>query len=366
MTPVTPRYRYEKADSCRRLNNAFYLGSDEERRFRVCKYFFMSTLGINARIIRTVVMKKENSSSGIIRVDRKGKHKKHVAVSNELKNGVRMNIKSIPRIESHYCRSQTKRDYIEGGKTIYQLYRDYKKAYVDENLQFVNYFTYYTIFNTEFNIGFFNPKKYQCEFSLAFANATEENRLQIQEQYNQHIIEKGLARTEKAKDKDSDKVVVAYDLQAVLPYPSGDAQSICYVSKLNVFNFTMFHLQTKDVTCYLWHEGGHRGANEIGSCVWEYLVNRSEKKDVFFYSDNCVVKHKNRFMIALYVYAVAKLNCIQSITHRFLTVGYTQNEGDTVHSVIKRQVMRSKKSVPIYVPKQYVNIIGDAKKTGKT
>nr|CAI5856903.1 unnamed protein product [Callosobruchus analis] len=28
MTPIKPRYRYEKADSCRRLNNAFYLGSD--------------------------------------------------------------------------------------------------------------------------------------------------------------------------------------------------------------------------------------------------------------------------------------------------------------------------------------------------
>nr|CAI5856904.1 unnamed protein product [Callosobruchus analis] len=136
----------------------------------------MSTLGINARIIRTVVMKEDNSSSGIIDVDRRGKHKKHVAVSDELKNGVRMHIESIPRIESHYCRCQTKRDYIEGGKTISQLYRDYKKTCVDQNLPFVNYFMYYTIFNIELNNGFFNPKKDQCELCIAFANATEENR----------------------------------------------------------------------------------------------------------------------------------------------------------------------------------------------
>ncbi|CAH1974168.1 unnamed protein product [Acanthoscelides obtectus] len=375
MTPIQPKYRYEKADSCRRLNNAFYLGIGNEGRIRVCKYFFISTLGINSRVIRTVVMKQENVCSGMLKVDLRGKHKSHVTVPDELKNGVRQHIISIPRIESHYCRSQTQKEYIEGGKTISQLYTHYKKTCTDQNLPFVKYSMYYTIFNTEFNIGFFNPKKDQCELCLAFANANEENRLQMQDPYNEHITEKELARVEKANDKNSDKIVVVYDLQAVLPCPSGEAQSFYYVSKLNVFNFSMFRLQTKDVTCYLWHEGqGHRGANEIGSCVWDYLENldqeidslgTNEKKDVVFYSDNCVGQQKNKFMVALYVYAVCKLKCIQSITHKFLTVGHTQNEGDSVHSVIERRVRRFKKNGPIYVPEQYVNIIRDARKTGK-
>jgi hypothetical protein len=56
------------------------------------------------------------------------------------------------------------------------------------------------------------------------------------------------------------------------PVQKGDASSFYYVSKLNVFNFTVFNLQTNDVQCYLWHEGlAQRGAIEIGSCVLRYL-----------------------------------------------------------------------------------------------
>ncbi|CAH1955414.1 unnamed protein product [Acanthoscelides obtectus] len=51
MTPIQPKYRHEKADSCRRLNNAFYLGSGTKGRIRVCKYLFMSALDISSRII---------------------------------------------------------------------------------------------------------------------------------------------------------------------------------------------------------------------------------------------------------------------------------------------------------------------------
>lgn len=65
------------------------------------------------------------------------------------------------------------------------------------------------------------------------------------------------------------------------------------------------------------------------------------------------------------MYAVMKYNKLNSITHKFLIAGHTQNEGDSVHSVIEKQIKRSLKSGPIYVPSQYVQIIKEAKKTGE-
>jgi len=65
----------------------------------------------------------------------------------------------------------------------------------------------------------------------------------------------------------------------------------------------------------------------------------------------------------MYLYAVERFN-INSITHKYLVRGHTQNEGDAVHSIIERSVKKSKKSGPIYVPDQYVCLIRNAKKKG--
>jgi len=118
-----------------------------------------------------------------------------------------------------------------------------------------------------------------------------------------------LSRLEIEIDKQANYVTAVYDLQAVLPCPLGNASSFYYVSKLNVFNFTVYDLQTNDVQCYVWHEcQAHRGANDIGSCILNYLkvlqknateTEASAKLDVIFYSDNCVEQQKNKFIYFL-------------------------------------------------------------------
>lgn len=42
----------------------------------------------------------------------------------------------------------------------------------------------------------------------------------------------------------------------------------------------------------------------------------------------------------------------------------TQNEGDSVHSTIEKQIRRSLKSRPIYIPDQYAELIRVARKQG--
>lgn len=59
----------------------------------------------------------------------------------------------------------------------------------------------------------------------------------------------------------------------------------------------------------------------------KYLEMKSDKNegDVIFYSDNRLGQNKNKFILALYIYAVRHFNNIKTITHKYLIKGHTQN-----------------------------------------
>nr|CAH7738830.1 unnamed protein product [Callosobruchus chinensis] len=348
MSLVQPKYQYKRDSSHRQQNHAFYFILNNQR-IRVCKCFFKATLAINDRPIRTVAQKKLLAPTGqIIEPDKRGRHGKHP-------------------------KSNTTKQFIEGGKTIADLHRDYLLLCEEKKIPSVNYNMYSKIFNEEFNLSFFVPKKDQCDYCTAFEQMTTQEKASQLEEYNQHHKEKTLAREEKERDKSSNRHVAVYDLQATLPCLKGETSNFYYISKLNVYNFTIFNLKTKDVECYVWHEGhAHRGADEIGTCVLKYLesINSSAELqgseiDVVFYSDNCGGQQKNRFMLSAYLYAISHFKYIRSITHKYLITGHSQNEGDSAHSVIERQITRHLKSSAIYTPEQYYTLIRTAKKTGK-
>lgn len=366
---IKPKYRYSSTENYRSMNNAFYFRQNDTR-IRVCKAFFKATLDINDRPIRTALSKR--TDTGFVLGDNRGKHGKQPTVDPEIEESVRKFIDAIPRIESHYLRAQTSREFIEGSKSLADIYRDYKEDRQNRNLPFAHLTKFSRIFNEEYNISFFSPKKDQCDLCESYKHATGEEKQNIEEEYNKHLKEKKLSRKEKDKmahDANDNLNVAVYDLQAVLPVPKGPASMFYYKTKLNCYNFTISDLHAKNVDCYFWTElDGNRGANEIGSCVLQYLQDLVEKNagndlHVVFYSDNCSGQQKNKYLLTLYAYAVNILP-IQSITHKFLIHGHTQNEGDNAHSVIEKQIQRHIKSGPIYVPEQYIPMIRGAKKNG--
>lgn len=296
----------------------------------------MNTLAISDTIIKTIV--KKQSETGVHLKGNRGKHNKHNKIDTKLTDGVKEHINSIPRIESHYCRARTTREYIEGELTLAALHRHYAEKCESENAPHVSYQVYYNIFINDFNLSFWQPKKDKCEDCMAYQNT--EDKSFLQDTYNEHLKNKTLARTEKDRDKElvsNTFLVAVYDLQAVMPCPRGDVSSFYYTSKLNLLNFTRTELATKNTTCFVWHEGeGRQSVNEIGSCVLMYLRklndNATDLCDVTFYNDNCCGQQKNKFMLAMYQYSTQELPKIKSITHKFLIKGHTQNEGDSVHS----------------------------------
>lgn len=177
-------------------------------------------------------------------------------------------------MESHYCRKDFVQEYIERDKTLADLYRDYCDQTEKPH---ANYLMNPKIFNMEFNIAFHRPKKDQWEDCITFKNAHKEEKNSFKDKYEGHLIGKELSREEKIADKNSENknlVAVVYDLLAVLQCPRGEECSFYYVSKNNVFHFTLYKIKAKYPTmfCYLWDEIHAKcGANERGTCV---LIHR--------------------------------------------------------------------------------------------
>ena len=63
----------------------------------------------------------------------------------------------------------------------------------------------------------------------------------------------------------------------------------------------------------------------------------------------------------MYLYAVANTPNLETVIHKFLEPGHTQNEGDSMHSVIEK----AKQGVSLFCLEQFYLIVRMAKMSGK-
>lgn len=67
----------------------------------------------------------EGNVQNVLAIPKNGRYNHHLQLDPNLKEDIKNHINSIPRIESHYVRSTTQRENIDGCKTITQLYKDF-------------------------------------------------------------------------------------------------------------------------------------------------------------------------------------------------------------------------------------------------
>ncbi|CAG4964419.1 unnamed protein product [Parnassius apollo] len=133
---IKPKYRYSSTQDFRALNTAFCFEVAGSK-IRVYKPFFkffklfilqtqiIQTLGLSYKAIQTALSKV--SESGVILGDLRGKHGHQPTIDPQIKQSVIDFINSIPKIEFHYLRAQTKRQYISSKKSLADIYRAYKQ-----------------------------------------------------------------------------------------------------------------------------------------------------------------------------------------------------------------------------------------------
>lgn len=175
----------------------------------------------------------------------RGKHPPKHKISEIALQRVKNHIESFPRIESHYCRKRTRRQFLHADLSISKIYELYRE-YCEENQQpiDVKFGSYIKIFNTQYNLSFFKPKKDTCRVCEKYKNLTEEEKTSEKHDYQLHIKNKDLARLEKEADKTKAKNDVTYksftfDLQAVLYSPCSNVSSYYYTHKMCTYNLTV-------------------------------------------------------------------------------------------------------------------------------
>lgn len=329
-----------------------------DKDIKVCKKMFLDTLDISERVVFTAIGKL--TDLGVCESEKRGKCSGR-GLSEE-KERIKQHINSFPRLESHYARKDSRREYLESNLSILKMYEMYIDSRKKEGcLKPASERTYRDVFNNDFNIGFHKRMKDRCDTCTAYENTKSTES----EEYKEHrrLVEESRLFKSKIKDGllgDQSKCAAVFDLEEVLPCPSSNESCLYYKRKLSTYNLTVFDYRNGQGHCYVWPETeALRGSNEIASCVFMYLTQLKAEgiSQVVLFSDSCGGQNRNRNFLSMLWY-VMKQRYFETIEHVFFVSGHSQNEGDSMHSTIEN----ASRHVPVYTPAQWAQLIRGAKR----
>ena len=344
----------------RKLSRTYhFIKPNSGARMRICQAYFLSTLDISEKMIRTLVLK--TSDSGAVEKDQRGFISSHNKLSDSRMKSVVDHISLFRTVDSHYVRKDSSCQYLPENLSVAEMHRMYTEWCTQNNFETESYDTYYMIFKQQFNLKFKKPKKDQCDTCTTFQNLPDDlltDELVLNQ--NNHLNEKNLARENKNKMKlkalnDESVVAAVFDFQKTLLCPHGQTSSFYYTRRLKNYNFTITSLSSMKTVCFLWNEcDGKKGACEVATCVLKYLMEAHSqgKKSVYLFRDKCVGQNNNRMVYVMLASALELYN-FEEIELNFFVSGHSQNENDAAHSVIERSASK----VPIYTTSQWETII---------
>lgn len=214
------------------------------------------------------------------------------------------------------------------------------------------------------NIDFHKPKKDQC-WCNKFEDLPEEEQIEKLEEFEEHVNRKEYAKATKDIDtnrakEDKSVHVCTFDFEAVLYCPLVLGKPVFYKRKLGNMNFTFHNAASRQGFCYFWSEyEGNRGANEVSTCLLDYITQLRNVEHLILYSDCCPGQNRNSVVLTMLSYVMTSPdNEIIIIDYKFLETGHTYMECDNMHSTIER----ASEYANIFIPEDWVNVIRLARK----
>ncbi|GFN76111.1 DNA repair protein rhp54 [Plakobranchus ocellatus] len=344
-----------QAEHSRRKHTISYFFHVNDAPIRVCKQFFLSTLSISEKRVTYFfdqIYQKDTSTPR--------SHIRGLTASRKMPDSkidiVKQHIKSFPMVESHYCRAQSSKLYLEASLNIaklYCLYLDYCKEISTEP---VKKHMYSAIFK-ELNISFQKPKKDRCDKCELIATKKKESRDSISEEQQQdfekHLRAKEESRAERNSDRESKKCVLSFDMQNVTPLPKAEISNFFYKRKLSCYNLTGHCSIDKKGYSMVWNEGmSGRSGSDIASALYTMLglvaSDHPDITDIIMWSDSCVPQNRNSIMSFALKCFMDSHPQIQSITQKFSESGHgCIQEVDAIHSVMERNARHTEIFSPV-------------------
>ena len=326
---------------------------------RVCKVLFLATFDLGEFSVRDWVLQSiHGAPSSPFDKPETTNNKKDS--DNARKLQLREFLTRIPKMESHYCRADTSKQYLEPvWESKRSVFNEYQRMTAAENKEVVQWSTFQRVFH-EMNLSLYAPKKDQCDMCSQYSVGSL-----LQSEYDAHQERKVIARNEKSKDKEQGKADPTFrcytmDVQSVLLAPRLHVSTTDYKTKLKVHNYTIYNQVTEDVTCFLWNESeGGVSSDVFASTLYNFLLSEVNKhpniKTIIIWSDGCTYQNRNVTMAN----ALLNLALQKDITiiQKYLEKGHSQMEVDACHSLIEKKLGKK----VISVPAQYVEICRDAR-----
>ncbi|KAE9522140.1 hypothetical protein AGLY_017400 [Aphis glycines] len=209
--------------------------------------------------------KRKPESHCLLLFNGKWTAKTNKAIEQVLKNKYTNN--SIRPIELDKTGKDSSRKYIPTHWKLAALYEEFKIKYPDVK---VNRKFYETQFH-DLNLAIKVPNKDTC--------MTCDHKPELSVALIVHQEQADLAYSMKKEDKLISKEnpqhqTFTFDMQQCLPTPVITSSLAFYKRQLWTYNLTIHNCDSNQTFCDLWNETlAYRGANEVGSCLYKYLLN---------------------------------------------------------------------------------------------
>lgn len=313
-----------------------YFFERNNARHQVCKKFFLNTLNISSARVY-YFFENIQTSEGVPEKIKRGRNRGPNFTEEDLAR-IREHIESFPCIESHYCRANSTKKYLESHLSVSSMYRLFQQKYPDSNITEA---VYRNVFRFNFNLSFHKPKKDLCPT----CSLMKLGKLSPEES-EKHLSNNAQAKEERDKDRmmDPETAVISYDLQNTIPLPKSFVSTFYYKRKFNVYNLTG-RCNLNGVTyCAVWNEtmSGRTGedlASALFKIIHSVLQDLPNIKKIVLWSDSCVPQNRNRIISTTLLQILYDNTKLQSIEQKFSEPGHSRIQDiDAVHSVLERSL----------------------------
>lgn len=338
----------------KRAHSFIYYLKKGENMVRVCKSLYLNTLCIGKSCVwgwKIGSLERNNTEEQVIKTCYKKPFDHELKTMEDF-------LDELPKMPSHYCRKRTDQLYIQpdisSKRQLFELYTDYARSRNIKPLSIATFSNTLTIKK----ISIFKPKKDLCETCNGYKLGHISKNA-----YEEHISKKNEARMEKESDKDTMDFVFTADLQAVLLAPRSSVSSNYYKTKLCVHNWCIYDLKKNYGSCFIWNEAeGGLNSDEFATILSKFFIEKviprmgEHNRYIILYTDGCTYQNRN-IVLSNALLNVAMLHNV-TIEQKYLEVGHTQMEVDSMHAMIEKKL----RNQVINVPAEYISICKKAKK----
>lgn len=329
------------------------------QKVKVCQGTFCSVHAISVDRVKRIKKLLINDETPR---DKRGKHSKGNAISDYIRNLIRIHINSYPVKQSHY--SGNEYHYLDARLNVKIMYDMFLTKHPDVK---VTYHFYLKFFHENFNLHFGRPQVDTCnkceEFTLKIKSnilSDEAKRVAVAEKLiHQRRAKKfyNALRSSAEECKQRENLgALAFDYMQNLQLPFIPVQDLFYLTQLTVSVFCIHDMKTDKSYYYVYSENtAAKGPNEVCSFLMNFIENYLSENitEVRLFSDNCPGQNKNHCLVR-FCMALVENGRFKKVEQFFPIRGHSFLPCDRDFGIIKRSLRKYDR---VYNLHKYTEII---------